>query len=54
MIKCDYKNCENEATTKGFVFGRPEVPGGSYTQIDLVACDKHKNHKGFLQTERLK
>ena len=48
-MKCDYKNCEKEATVKGFVSLRSPDPitGSKFT--DVNACDQHKGVSGFFQ-----
>jgi hypothetical protein len=50
MEKCQYKNCDKEATTKGFVLARnPE--GGKDIPTTVHACEKHKKVSGFFETK---
>ena len=52
MSSCQYKECKNEATTKGVVLARnPE--GGEDTLVEVYACDKHKKTRGFFETENV-
>jgi hypothetical protein len=46
-MKCSYINCEEEATTEGFVFKRNE--GGGHSPVDVKACDKHKKKREFFE-----
>ncbi|MEQ2527682.1 hypothetical protein WMO40_13305 [Bacillaceae bacterium CLA-AA-H227] len=41
MIRCQYGNCEKEATTKGFVMAR-NPKHGKDIPTKVVACNKHK------------
>jgi hypothetical protein len=51
MSTCCYKNCTEEATTKGFVLARnPE--GGKDIPTNVEACDKHKKVAGFFETTK--
>ncbi|WP_180953812.1 hypothetical protein [Bacillus sp. M6-12] len=50
MGVCCYKNCEQEATTKGFVLAR-NPNGGQDIPTDVEACDKHKKVRGFFESE---
>ncbi|MFF2532403.1 hypothetical protein ACFVS2_26175 [Brevibacillus sp. NPDC058079] len=44
---CDYKNCEEVASTTGFVLARnPE--GGKDIPTPVQACEKHKKKAGFF------
>lgn len=46
MEKCNYKKCENEATTYGHVFTIDK-------KMELVhACDKHKKVAGFFEATK--
>jgi hypothetical protein len=46
---CDYKNCQNAATTKGFVVLRGLNQDGTTQTADMYACEKHKNKDGFFE-----
>jgi hypothetical protein len=41
--KCNYGDCEKEATTKGFVLTRENH------FVDVVACDEHKKLNSFFE-----
>lgn len=52
---CDYKSCNKDATTKGFVILRGLNKDGSTKTADMYACDEHKNKDGFFEyTEEAK
>jgi hypothetical protein len=48
MGNCDFGNCNNSATTKGFVVLRGLDKEGKVRTQDVNACDKHKNKNGFI------
>jgi hypothetical protein len=55
MGNCDYKSCNKDATTKGFVILRGLNKDGSTKTADMYACDEHKNKDGFFEyTEETK
>jgi hypothetical protein len=45
---CDYQNCNNDATTKGFVVLRTRDKDGKLQTADMYSCDKHKDKDGFF------
>lgn len=49
MTKCDYKECEADATTKGYVYGHVTGSNEKDTFLPVNACDKHKNEYGFFE-----
>jgi hypothetical protein len=53
MIKCDYGDCQNEATTRGFVLAYvPTHPNGHVIEY-VNACDTHKKKRSFTKTADL-
>lgn len=50
MQTCQYKKCQKEATTKGFVLARnPEK--GKDIPTTVFACEKHSKVAGFFETK---
>jgi hypothetical protein len=54
MARCDYKNCDESATTKGFVQLRDIDPVTGSKYADVNACDKHKEKDGFFPYVKVK
>jgi hypothetical protein len=53
MIKCDYGECQTEATTRGFVIAyAPTHPNGHLVEY-VNACDTHKKKRSFTKTADL-
>lgn len=48
MLNCQFKNCEDKATTKGIVFVMNE--GGKDKSVEVYACDKHKKVTSFFES----
>lgn len=51
MERCEYKECQNEATTKGFVLGRT-TPEQKDNLFEVKACEKHKTVRGFFENKQ--
>ncbi|WP_052350289.1 hypothetical protein [Paenibacillus gorillae] len=49
MQRCDYKTCQAEATTKGYVFGRVKGSGDDFSYLPVNACDDDKKIDGFFE-----
>lgn len=49
MPKCDYKNCTEDATTKGHVYGHVTGSEDKDSFLPVNACDKHKTLDGFYE-----
>lgn len=47
LVKCQYGRCQEDATTKGFVFVLEE---GKNVPVDVVACDKHSEVNSFFKS----
>ncbi|MBV6717260.1 hypothetical protein [Paenibacillus chitinolyticus] len=47
--QCDYKGCNTEATTKGYVLGHKRGSGDKDSLHLVNACDGHKNSDGFFE-----
>jgi hypothetical protein len=45
---CDYKNCTNDATVRGFVVLKSKDKDGNLRTVDMYSCDKHKDKDGFF------
>ncbi|AFL46434.1 hypothetical protein BtBc_25600 [Bacillus thuringiensis] len=48
VAKCNYVGCDNDATTKGFIFAR-DPQGRKHLPTDVYACDKHKKSLSFFE-----
>lgn len=46
---CDYKNCTNDATRRGFVVLRAKDKDGKLQTADMFSCEKHKDKDGFIE-----
>jgi hypothetical protein len=52
-LTCQYGECQNEATTRGFVLAyEPTHPNGHVVEY-VNACDKHKKKRSFFKTADL-
>jgi hypothetical protein len=49
MFQCQFRDCENEATTKGVVFVMNE--GDKDKIVEVYACDKHKKVTSFFESK---
>lgn len=47
--KCDFKSCDNQATTKGYVYGHISGSGDKDKLIPVNACDTHRKRKDFFE-----
>lgn len=48
-MKCDFIGCNDEATTKGHIFGHIKDSGEKDGFLPVNACDKHKEENGFFE-----
>lgn len=48
MGNCEYGNCSNDATTRGFVVLRGKNQDGTIKTHDVYSCDLHKDKGGFF------
>lgn len=46
---CEFKNCKETATKKGYVYGHPsDSDDYSDSSIPVISCDKHAKHPSFF------
>lgn len=53
MPKCDYKNCSEEATVNGRIYGHVSGTADKDKFSPVNACDKHRKIDGFFEDGEL-
>jgi hypothetical protein len=48
LFNCQFRECQNEATTKGIVFVMND--GGKDKPVEVFACDEHKKVTSFFES----